>query len=431
MPASSASAPIVVVGGGLAAGTVVTELREGGYDGPLAVYADEAHPPYERPPLSKDFMLDKGPLADALVHPEDWYAEHRVDLHTSTAGHRHRHRPPHDHRGRRRDAVLLPGAWPPARAPGTSRSPTTAAPRCTTSASGTTPSGCERPSPRARGWASSAAAGSASRSPAPPAQHGVEVVILEMAPQPLHAVLGDEVAALFADLHRAHGVDLRTGVTLGGIRGTANGAEVDADGDTVTVDRLLVGIGAVPDVRPRRERRDHRRERRPHRRPAADQRRRRLRGRRRRQRRPPRARPPAAGRALGHGHPARQGGGRQPAGQGDRARRAALLLHRPVRPRPGVRRQPRPRRLRPGRRARHDRRRRRRPVHRLVARGARRSWPACTSTTGTPSTRSAGWSGARSTPTAWPTSRSTWPTSDRITTKTRRVPDVDTRPGHR
>ena len=39
-----------------------------------------------------------------------------------------------------------------------------------------------------------------------------------MAPQPLHAVLGDEVAALFADLHRAHGVDLRTGVTLGAIR---------------------------------------------------------------------------------------------------------------------------------------------------------------------------------------------------------------------
>ena len=76
--------PIVIVGGGLAAGTVVTELREGGYDGPLAVYTDEAHPPYERPPLSKDFLLDKGPLDAALVHPEDWYAEHRVDLHTST-----------------------------------------------------------------------------------------------------------------------------------------------------------------------------------------------------------------------------------------------------------------------------------------------------------------------------------------------------------
>ena len=84
MAESSTTAPIVVVGGGLAAGTVVTELREGGYDGPLAVYTDEAHPPYERPPLSKDFLLDKGPLTAALVHPEEWYAEHRVDLHTST-----------------------------------------------------------------------------------------------------------------------------------------------------------------------------------------------------------------------------------------------------------------------------------------------------------------------------------------------------------
>ena len=77
-------APIVIVGGGLAAGTIATELRSGGYDGPIAVYTDEPHPPYERPPLSKDFMLDKGPLSAALVHPEDWYAAHRVDLHTGT-----------------------------------------------------------------------------------------------------------------------------------------------------------------------------------------------------------------------------------------------------------------------------------------------------------------------------------------------------------
>ena len=63
------TAPIVIVGGGLAAGTVATELREGGYDGPLAVYTDEAHPPYERPPLSKDFMLDKGPLTPRWCTP--------------------------------------------------------------------------------------------------------------------------------------------------------------------------------------------------------------------------------------------------------------------------------------------------------------------------------------------------------------------------
>ncbi len=241
------TAPIVIVGGGLAAGTVVTELREGGYDGPLAVYTDEAHPPYERPPLSKDFMLDKGTLDAALVHPEGWYAEHRVDLHTSTpvtaidpahhqltaagatssysqlvlaTGSRARHLPLADDSGAE---VHYLRQWDDAerlRAALTSGS---------------------RLGIIGGGWIGLEIASAARK-------HGVEVVILEMAPQPLHAVLGDEVAALFADLHRAHGVDLRTGVKLGGIRGTADGAEVEVDGDTVTVDRLLVGIGAVPDV---------------------------------------------------------------------------------------------------------------------------------------------------------------------------------------
>jgi 3-phenylpropionate/trans-cinnamate dioxygenase ferredoxin reductase component len=247
MAGTTPTAPVVVVGGGLAAGTVVTELREGGYDGPLAVYTDEAHPPYERPPLSKDFMLDNGPLADALVHPEDWYAAHRVDLHTSTpvtaidpaghtitaAGHdatysslvlatgsRARHLPLADDSGAE---VHYLRQWDDAerlRAALTEGS---------------------RLGIIGGGWIGLEIASAARR-------HGVEVVILEMAPQPLHAVLGDEVAAHFAALHRAHGVDLRTGVKLGEVRSTGRGAEVDVDGQTVTVDRLVVGIGAVPDV---------------------------------------------------------------------------------------------------------------------------------------------------------------------------------------
>src|SRR4029078_4352874 len=51
---------------------------------PLGVPPAGPPPRSHGPPLSKDFMLDKGPLSDALVHPEDWYAQHRVDLHTST-----------------------------------------------------------------------------------------------------------------------------------------------------------------------------------------------------------------------------------------------------------------------------------------------------------------------------------------------------------
>jgi 3-phenylpropionate/trans-cinnamate dioxygenase ferredoxin reductase subunit len=247
MAESSTADPVVVVGGGLAAGTLVTELREGGYDGPLAVYTDEAHPPYERPPLSKDFMLDKGPLADALVHPEDWYAAHRVDLHTSTpvtaidparhtitaagndtaysslvlaTGARARHLPLADDSGAE---VHYLRQWDDAER---LRAALTAGSRLGIVGGG---------------WIGLEIA-SAAR------QHGVEVVILEMAPQPLHGVLGDEVATIFADLHRAHGVDLRTGVKIDGIRGSANAAEIDVDGETVTVDRLLVGIGAAPDV---------------------------------------------------------------------------------------------------------------------------------------------------------------------------------------
>jgi 3-phenylpropionate/trans-cinnamate dioxygenase ferredoxin reductase subunit len=82
--------------------------------------------------------------------------------------------------------------------------------------------------------------------------HDVEVVLLEAAAQPLLPVLGDQVAALFADLHRAHGVDLRTGSQVSAIRSTGSGVEVDVESggtaDTVTGDHLVVGIGAIPDV---------------------------------------------------------------------------------------------------------------------------------------------------------------------------------------
>jgi 3-phenylpropionate/trans-cinnamate dioxygenase ferredoxin reductase subunit len=247
MAPQSADSPIVVVGGGLAAGTVVTELREGGYDGPLAVYTDEVHPPYERPPLSKDFLLDKGPLADALVHSEDWYAAHRVDLHTSTpvtaiepaeheltaagatssysqlvlaTGSRPRHLGLADDSGAEVHYLRQWGDAERLRAALTERS---------------------RLAIIGGGWIGLEVASAARK-------HGVEVVLLEAAAQPLLPVLGDQVAALFADLHRAHGVDLRTDAKVAAIRSGAEGVEIEVDGQTVTADRLVVGIGAVPDV---------------------------------------------------------------------------------------------------------------------------------------------------------------------------------------
>jgi 3-phenylpropionate/trans-cinnamate dioxygenase ferredoxin reductase subunit len=71
---------IIVVGAGLAGGTAVTELREQGYDGQVILIGSEPHPPYERPPLSKGYLLGNDPIEDALVHPGDWYVEHDVDF---------------------------------------------------------------------------------------------------------------------------------------------------------------------------------------------------------------------------------------------------------------------------------------------------------------------------------------------------------------
>ena len=74
----------VIVGGGLAAGKAVQELRESGFDGHIVLYGEEAHPPYERPPLSKGYLMGDEGFESALVQPRDWYDAHDVDLRLDT-----------------------------------------------------------------------------------------------------------------------------------------------------------------------------------------------------------------------------------------------------------------------------------------------------------------------------------------------------------
>jgi 3-phenylpropionate/trans-cinnamate dioxygenase ferredoxin reductase subunit len=242
------SAPIVLVGGGLATGTAVRELRTQGYAGDLVVIAGEAHPPYERPPLSKGYLLGNEPAEKALVNVESWYAEHDVDLRTG---------------------VTVESIDPDAR---TLRAggdelewsglllATGASPRHLALAddSGapvhylrTLDDSTElkaRLEPGVRvgiiggGWIGLEVA-SAAR------QAGSEVVVLEALDQPLRNVLGPEVGALFAQLHREKGVDVRTGVQIESIDSGSDGATIGlAGGDTLTVDRLVVGVGVAPNT---------------------------------------------------------------------------------------------------------------------------------------------------------------------------------------
>lgn len=242
------TAPIVIVGGGLAAGTAVTELRDQGYAGPIALFTDEPHAPYERPPLSKGYLLGKDPVEKVRVHDDGWYADHAVDLHASS----------------RVEAIDTEGRL--VRAGGEDYSydtlllATGARPRRFAMADR---SGADvhylrtlEDATRLRehflegarvgivgaGWIGLEVAAAARLA-------GCAVTIWESAPAPLHRVLGQDVGMLFAELHRDRGVELRLGAHLESIDSAGGAAIVrESTGEVTEADLLVVGVGVEPAV---------------------------------------------------------------------------------------------------------------------------------------------------------------------------------------
>ncbi len=76
----TSSTTFVIVGGGLAGAKAVEALRESNFDGHVILFADEEHLPYERPPLSKEYLAGKKSLSDFTVQNSDWYRDNNVDL---------------------------------------------------------------------------------------------------------------------------------------------------------------------------------------------------------------------------------------------------------------------------------------------------------------------------------------------------------------
>jgi 3-phenylpropionate/trans-cinnamate dioxygenase ferredoxin reductase component len=74
----------LIVGGGMAGAHCASALRGNGARGKVALVGREPHPPYERPPLSKEYMRGESSVEDAYVHDEGWYADNEVELLTST-----------------------------------------------------------------------------------------------------------------------------------------------------------------------------------------------------------------------------------------------------------------------------------------------------------------------------------------------------------
>lgn len=237
---------IVIIGAGLTGASAAAELRGQGYEGDIVLVGAEPHPPYERPPLSKDILLGKGTAADAAVQDPGWYDEHRVELVTGepvtsldTAARTF------EVGGRTvaYDDLLLATGASSRHLPMADESGVPVAYLRTVEESEAL---VEHLSGDllivGAGWIGLEVA-SAAR------QAGGTVTVLESAPLPLVGAIGADMARVFADLHREHGVDLHLETSLTSLEQDEGGTRaVLSDGTEVRPDLVLVAIGAVPET---------------------------------------------------------------------------------------------------------------------------------------------------------------------------------------
>jgi 3-phenylpropionate/trans-cinnamate dioxygenase ferredoxin reductase component len=238
----------VIVGGGMAGAVAAQTLREEGFDGKITLLGHELHAPYERPPLSKDYLQGKADRDSIFVHPEPWYAEHAVDLSlgsavtsidsvlrtvTTATGTELRY-----------DKLLLATGSEPRRfdMPGADLDGVYYLRNVEDSERLKIEfAQAQRVVIIGAGWIGLETAAAARAA-------GREVTLLVSGDMPLEHVLGPEVAPIFAELHRNHGVDLRyrtTAAELIGGHGAAIGVAL-SDGTRIDADMIIVGIGAVP-----------------------------------------------------------------------------------------------------------------------------------------------------------------------------------------
>jgi 3-phenylpropionate/trans-cinnamate dioxygenase ferredoxin reductase component len=240
----------VIVGAGLAGAKAAEALRAQGFDGRLILLGGEHHAPYERPPLSKDYLNGKIPREKVFAHAHRWYADHDVEL---------------------RSGQFVTGLDRAARGVGLADGSVVSYDKLLLT-TGASPRELRLPGAEARGvhylrtlddsevlratlatvsrlvvigagWIGLevAAAGRLA---------GVEVTVVETAELPLLRVLGPEVAQVFADLHRERGVEFRFNASLAEIvtdDGHATGVRLD-DGTTIAADAVLVAVGATPNI---------------------------------------------------------------------------------------------------------------------------------------------------------------------------------------
>lgn len=240
----------LIVGGGLAAARAVEGIREQDADGEILLVTEEDHLPYERPPLSKDLLLDTAGEGAAFPHDPQWYADQRVDLVLGD--------PVTALDASARTATLAGGtvlSWnrallatgsavrrldvPGADLPGVHHLRTL------------DDALALRERLRDGGDVVVVGAGWIGLEVAAAARaHGCAVTVVEPRPAPLEAVMGEHIGGWFARWHGSHGVGFRLGTGVASLTGEdAVTGVVTSGGETLPARTVVVGVG----IRPRTE----------------------------------------------------------------------------------------------------------------------------------------------------------------------------------
>jgi 3-phenylpropionate/trans-cinnamate dioxygenase ferredoxin reductase component len=237
---------IAIIGAGQCAAAAAVALRARGFDGEVIIIGAEAELPYERPPLSKEYLLGKATADELRIKDPEWFAANQIQVHLATSvlsvDARDRQLQLSDGRTLGYDALLIAAGGRPRTLPGvtddrivylrTRQDADTLGARIRAAGEivilGGGFIGCEI-----------AAAARAL---------GAEVTILEMQDTLLQSVLGPEVGAAVASLHRAAGVRLRTAEQVRDVTAGPGSLTVRTDHGELRCGLLLSATGMVPNT---------------------------------------------------------------------------------------------------------------------------------------------------------------------------------------